>query len=1145
MIKRILALMLSIVTAFGFSGVYGEEVSRAVLDFSTAVQLEKVGLNGAGNGAKISYSLKNGSLMFEPNYTIDTELVFDFGKINYEKYNYIKIRYYLNGSCADGAYAYINATGKRHELYKIKSGQWTEETAELPQLPADNKNLRFCPLTSESWSSAGYLYIDYIGLFESEEAAAAYTESSASPADELITDSASADDTKTAPGLADENFISGYENRIFRPDKTLSRAEAVTVVERLIKNKKSVSEEFVSKYDDLSKNDWYYPQAALLEEMGLLPFENSFSGEKDITRGEFVYLLKSFQNNRFVSEADFADADKESKYYYAIREALANGIAEGYPDGTFRPNASITRAEAVVMVSRLKNIDVSGMSGETVFDDVPEDYWAAAYIAAATIGGNGANGEAPSVATLAEKYGETFADTSKFDVYNEKNNVFEGVPLVTKAARELGSKGGEGGQICYGICYSADASLALSFTDWGGMFRSLDGGYNWEQAGRNLGGDLNCAGAGAIDPNNPNRAIVAPFSSFNPGNWTWFEWDDFKRRDELVFHGLHLTTDKAFSFKQVMRYEPFSESNMGSVAYDSTSYDKEIDGSAVVYYSTPPYTENNPFAQKEVEVGNNEGTGIYRSDDGGESWKRINADNKYTGAIIAVSYKNGDLFIANKNGLFVSHDKGVTAYKILDEMVKGLCTIPTAPDNVYISTCSGVKISTDGGKTFNQTQNSGFPVYAKDGEYKRMPGQLSVSQVNPKKMLVTEHLNGNKQQFYSHDGGNTWTATAEDTSWNFYPSTQKAGFTAWHPTEENIVLKSEDWVQISENGGKTFRKADGNLGTCINSQYRHNVFNPDLFFVPAQDYSGGFTTDGGYTFTPFQTNKSHTYGAYMVDEQTFFLCKTNDWNASSMEIQISRDGGTTYETTGVMTGTPFYMTVCLQAPGDANVWFAGDMRSTDAGKTWTTMQPGCYYITDYNKDGGHELYGLTKDRKSCVVSKDNGATWETVFTLPEKMEDMPDYEDVNIRLEPNWFTITDIAADFKNDIIYFTLNSRAVYKYQGGKFINLKESIRKRCPYNSFRWVEVDKNHPEVVYLATDDNYVETGRFLLRSCDSGRSWQLISAFVTDEDTIVKDGPMVGFRINNLEVDWKNGYVYCGFGDCGLYRFAPPYEIEQN
>lgn len=1082
--------------------------------------------------------------MFEPNYTINAELLLDFGNVNYEKYNYIKIRYFLNGKCAAGSYSYINTSGKKQELYKVKSGEWTEEVAELPKLSNTDKSLRFCPLTSDSWSSTGYLYIDYIGLFENKEDAAAYTESDNPNKEELITDSVSEDEQKPNPSLSDEKFISGYETRMFCPEKNMSRAEAVTIIERLIKNKKTVSEEFVSKYGDLSKEEWYYPQTALLEEMGLLPFEGSFDGNKNITREEFVYLLEAFQNNRFVSETEFTDVSKDSKYYYAIKEALANGIIDGYPDGTFRPYDSITRAEAVVMVSRLKNVDISEISGKTVFDDVPESHWAAAYIAAATIGQT-ETGNGSSLASLADKYGETFADTSKFDVYNEKNNVFEGVPLVTKAARELGSKGGEGGQICYGICYSADGSLALSFTDWGGMFRSLDGGYNWEQAGRNLGGEMNDAGAGAIDPNNPNRAIVAPFSSFGSGNWRWFEWDNFKRRDELVFHGLHLTTDKAFSFKQVMRYEPFAEVNMGSVAYDPTSYDKEIDGSAVVYFATPSYRENNPFAEKEVEVGNNEGTGIYRSDDGGETWKRINADDRYTSAILAVSYKNGDLFIANKNGLFVSHDKGVTVEKVLDEMVKGLCIIPSEPDKVYISTCTGVKISTDGGKTFNQTGNSGFPVYAKDGDYKRMPGQLSVSPVNPNKMLVTEHYDGNKQQYYSHDGGNTWTATSENTEWNFYPSTQKAGFTAWHPTEENIVLKSEDWVQISEDGGKVFRKADGNLGSCVNSQYKHNVFNPDLFFVPAQDYSGGFTTDGGYTFTHFQTNKSHTYGAYMVDEQTFFICKTNDWNASSMEIQISRDGGKTYETTGVMTGTPFNMTVCLQAPGDPNVWFAGDMRSTDAGKTWSTMQPSCYYITDYNKDGGHELYGMTKDQKTCVVSKDNGATWETVFTLPEKMEDMPDYEDVNIRLEPNWFKMNDIAVDFENNIIYFTIRSRAVYKYQDGKFINLKESIRKRCPYNSFIWVEVDKNHPEVIYLATDDNYVETGRFLLRSCDSGRSWQLISSYVTDEDTIVKDGPMVGYRINNLEVNWKNGYVYVGSGDCGVYKFPPPYEIEQN
>ena len=1124
--------------------VRAESSNEAVLDFSTVEQLNKVELANSQLGAKISYSPKNGSLVFEPNYTVNMELLFDFSQDSLKDYKFLKIRYYLNGSFEDGAYAYINDSDVKKELYKIGSGSWKEEIAEVGTLNADGGKIRFCPITSTGWSSTGYLYIDYIGLFKSESEAAAYEQKNEVKSDVLITDDMSVKHEDTQITLADDTFIQGYESRSFCPENPLSRAEAVTIAERLVKNKVKVPDDFSSKYGDLSSGEWYWQPAASLEIMGMLPFEGSFGGDMNISREEFAYLLQFFQSNNFLSEVEFTDVDRESKYYYAIRKAFSNGIVKGYPDGTFKPHGSLTRAEAVVMVMRLKNKNVSEIAGKTIFNDVSEDYWAAKYIAAAT-GEKSNSSSAPNAATLADTYGETFADTAMYDVYNQDNHVWEGVPLVTKEARELGSTGGEGGQICFGICYAQDGSLALSFTDTGGMFRSLDGGYNWEQAGRNIGGDFNGTGCGAIDPNNSSRAIVASHTTFGAGNWRWFCWDEFERRDELVFGGLHLTTDKAYSFKQVMRYAPYSPSNMGSVAYDSTSYDEKIDGSAVIYYSTPSKTGNNPFADKEVEEGINEGVGIYRSDDGGETWKLVNNGEQCTSAILAVSPKNGDLFIANKNGLFVSHDKGETVELVLDGMVKGLVTLVNKPDNVYISTYDGVKISTDGGKSFKSTSNSGFPIYDKNGVYSQMPGQLSVSPANPNYMLVTECYTGNKQQYYSHDGGNTWSLTAEDTSWNFYPSTQKVGFSAWHPTDENIVLKAEDWVQISEDGGRTFRKADGNLGSCINSRYKFNVFNPDLFFVPAQDYSGGFTTDGGYTFTRFANNKSHTYGAYMVDEQTFFVGKASEWNASSVEIQISRDAGNTYEATGVMTGTPYYQTVCLQAPGDPNVWFAGDMRSTDAGKTWTSMQPGCYFITDYNKDGGHELYGMTKDGRTCVMSKDNGATWETVFALPASIKDMPDYEDVNLRFEDAWWYMNDIAVDFENDIVYFTLGARAVYKYQDGKFVNLRDSIRKRCPYNSFTRVAVDKNHPEVIYLATDDNYVETGRFLLRSCDSGQSWQLLSSYVTDEDTLVKDGPMVGYRINSLEVNWKTGYVYVSSGDCGVYKFAPPYDIDGN
>lgn len=123
-----------------------------------------------------------------------------------------------------------------------------------------------------------------------------------------------------------------------------------------------IKELFDKKYIDGYKNK---PEGTL-----------SFKPNQNITRAEFVrYFVKSkelFLSNNTVSEfTDLNDIGKDNLTY--IITAVEYGLINGYPDGTFRPKATITRAEIAAILSRSEIL--KPMDG-TAFTDVTGDYWA-------------------------------------------------------------------------------------------------------------------------------------------------------------------------------------------------------------------------------------------------------------------------------------------------------------------------------------------------------------------------------------------------------------------------------------------------------------------------------------------------------------------------------------------------------------------------------------------------------------------------------------------------------------------------------------------------------------------------------------------------------------------------------------------------
>ena len=94
-----------------------------------------------------------------------------------------------------------------------------------------------------------------------------------------------------------------------------------------------------------------------------------------------------------VSAQTFTDVAEYDRYYDSIEELSRLGIFCGYPDGSFRPDEYVTRAEMAVLMIRCENFDEDIEQDDTIFSDVQASHWASGYIESAAnqeiVTGNG------------------------------------------------------------------------------------------------------------------------------------------------------------------------------------------------------------------------------------------------------------------------------------------------------------------------------------------------------------------------------------------------------------------------------------------------------------------------------------------------------------------------------------------------------------------------------------------------------------------------------------------------------------------------------------------------------------------------------------------------------------------------------------
>ena len=151
-------------------------------------------------------------------------------------------------------------------------------------------------------------------------------------------------------------YIIGYEDGTVRPGANITRAEVATIFFRLLTDETRESYWSQSSgFTDVASGAWYNNAVSTLTRAGILDGyeDGSFRPNASITRAEFTKIAVSFFKHVGGASANpFSDVPDSAWYAEFVKAAAELGLIDGYEDGTFRPNAPITRAEACTIVNR-------------------------------------------------------------------------------------------------------------------------------------------------------------------------------------------------------------------------------------------------------------------------------------------------------------------------------------------------------------------------------------------------------------------------------------------------------------------------------------------------------------------------------------------------------------------------------------------------------------------------------------------------------------------------------------------------------------------------------------------------------------------------------------------------------------------------
>ena len=187
-------------------------------------------------------------------------------------------------------------------------------------------------------------------------------------------------DSQTPTGALESNhvaYITGIDATHVAPDAPMTREEAATVLWRIMGEKGA---SYDGAFPDVEVGRWSATAIAYMKQSGIMDGypDGTFNPTGSITRAEFATVLVRLKAYALPATNNFIDALTHWAAGY-IGSASENGLMNGYPDGTFKPDANITRAEVITAVNRMlgRAPDSAAIAGiHNPYVDLQKTHWA-------------------------------------------------------------------------------------------------------------------------------------------------------------------------------------------------------------------------------------------------------------------------------------------------------------------------------------------------------------------------------------------------------------------------------------------------------------------------------------------------------------------------------------------------------------------------------------------------------------------------------------------------------------------------------------------------------------------------------------------------------------------------------------------------
>lgn len=571
------------------------------------------------------------------------------------------------------------------------------------------------------------------------------------------------------------------------------------------------------------------------------------------------------------------------------------------------------------------------------------------------------------------------------------------------------------------------------------------------------------------------------------------------------------------------------------------------------------------------------GDGIYKSLDGGKSWKHMGLKNSEHIGKIIVHPENSDIvYVAaigplwskgGDRGLYKTEDGGKTWSSIIkvDEHtgVNDVVMDPRNPDVLYASTLqrrrhvytyvgggpgSGMHKSTDGGKTW-QKINKGLPSV----ELGRIG--LAISPANPEIIYAIVEASDRKGGFYaSTNRGASWQKRSSHvTSGNYYQEIIA------DPVDENTVYSMDTWMSVTKDGGKTFK--------LVGEDTKH-VDNHCMWINPNNNKHWVVGCDGGI-YETFDAANTWDFKENLPVTQFYKVALDNDYPFYNIyggtQDNFSLGGPSRVLTNHGIRNSEWFIT----NGGDG---FESQVDPNNPNIVYAQSQYGG--LVRFDKKSGEKVGIKPKARKGenayrynwdapLVVSKhvpgrlyfaankvfksdDYGNSWEVISDDLSKQIDrntLKVYDRVvsidavmkNGSTSPYGAVVAFSESPVNKDLLAAGTDDGLIHISEDGGKTWTKISSIEGAPNQSYvNSVFLSRHNENVIYAAFNHHkFGDFKPYIFKSEDKGKTWTAIqsnlpergSVYAIEEDHINKDLLFVGtefgvFFSPNQGANWK-------------------------